>query len=73
MPHYWVPGAVSVIGALMQFLGGWREWVAVAFVLIGAYTILKWAWFSDNPHEEIYYPPLDRVLRAEEDRKPRLR
>lgn len=71
MPHCWAPGAVSVVGVLMQLLGEWK-WAVIAVVLIGASSILKWAWFSDSPPAVIYYPPLDRVLR-EEERKARLR
>lgn len=61
----WMPESVSVIEALYRALGDWA-FVVLIVVLLCAGAILKHAWFADTPPNEIYYPPLDDELRAQE-------
>lgn len=58
----WVPGGISLIGALDIALAEYFFPAAMA-VLFCVGIILKRAWFSPYIPDEIYYPPLDRKLR----------
>lgn len=61
----WMPDSVSVVGAIIGALGDAAS-VIVLVTLLCASVMLKWAWFTDIPPDEIYYPPLDRELRDKE-------
>lgn len=61
----WMPDSVSVVGAIIGALGDAAS-VIVLVTLLCAGVMLKWAWFTDIPPDEIYYPPLDRELRDKE-------
>lgn len=62
---HWIPGSVGLIGVIVEALAGWAS-VATAAIMLCASVILKWAWFSTDSPDLIYYPPLDRELRDKE-------
>lgn len=63
------PHGIGVIDAIYGALGNLAPLVTMA-VLFCAALIVKWAWFTDTKPDCIYYPPLDRELRAKESNPP---
>ncbi|WP_434025715.1 hypothetical protein [[Pseudomonas] boreopolis] len=61
------PNCISVVDTIIEASGDWAS-IIVLVVLLSAGAIVKWAWFTDTPPNEIYYPPLDRELRENEAR-----
>lgn len=68
----WIPGGISLIGAIVEALAGWASLVTTVILLCAGF-ILKWAWFSPYSSDLIYYPPLDGELRDKEREERRLR
>lgn len=68
----WIPGGISLIGAIVEALAGWASLVTTVILLCAGF-ILKWAWFSPYSPDLIYYPPLDRELRDKEREERRVR
>ncbi|NYT62856.1 hypothetical protein H0A66_11075 [Alcaligenaceae bacterium] len=65
--HQW-QGSIGVISGLSSFLGDYALFV-LTIVLLSGLIMLKWAWFPPYKPDEIYFPPLDRQLREEEERR----
>lgn len=57
--------------AIIKQLAGWAPAATIGIVLCAG-VILKRSWFSDDPPDLIYSPPLDRELRDKERESQRV-
>ncbi|MGB3288572.1 MAG: hypothetical protein WBA83_04805 [Burkholderiaceae bacterium] len=68
--HQW-QGSIGIISGLLPILGDYALLV-LTIVLLSGLFMLKWAWFPPYKPDEIYFPPLDRQLREEEEKQKKL-